>query len=262
MGEVDRGVRSIDRARKAFQALSEGFGTTYSPPLAYDDDTSTVTTSVGSGIGVVANALVVSLSATTPCLSTTSGLTLVVDTNFGLSLNAAGARVDLASNPGLEFFSGDLRVSLSDTTPCLSMTSGLTLVVDTNFGLSLNAAGARVDLASNPGLEFSSGDLRLDANFIRVSGTTSMAFFGNAAIARPGAFAIVNAPAVSDNLDADANAGAYTGIDNAQAGTVYAQVSDLNDLRADVASSVAVLRSLIRHLGDDNGLGLVAETGY
>jgi len=211
MGEVDRGVRSIDRARKAFQALSEGFGTTYSPPLAYDDDTSTVTTSVGSGIGVVANALVVSLSATTPCLSTTSGLTLVVDTNFGLSLNAAGARVDLASNPGLEF---------------------------------------------------SSGDLRLDANFIRVSGTTSMAFFGNAAIARPGAFAIVNAPAVSDNLDADANAGAYTGIDNAQAGTVYAQVSDLNDLRADVASSVAVLRSLIRHLGDDNGLGLVAETGY
>lgn len=42
---------------------------------------------------------------------------------------------------------------------------------------------------------------------------------------------------------------AYTGIDNAQAGTPYAQVADLNTLRAVVSSLEGVLRQLVSDFG-------------
>ena len=85
---------------------------------------------------------------------------------------------------------------------------------------------------------------------------TGIGFFGATPIARPGTYTITAAPAVATALNADANGGAaYTGI-----GT--ASITDLNDLRADVQSLAAVVRQLIRHLGDTAGLGIVDETGY
>lgn len=95
-----------------------------------------------------------------------------------------------------------------------------------------------------------------------VNGSFRVGFYGNTPIARPGTYTITAAPAVSTALDADANAGNYSGIDNLQLGSVYAQLSSLNDLRGDVASIAAVLRQLIKHLGDTAGLGLVDETSY
>lgn len=226
---IDRGAKTAARTRRMWQSFASNNGISFSAPLAYDEDEFGVSLTLGNGLTTSAGALTIDLRDT---------------------------------DPALEVTASGIGVLLNGTTPCLSTTGGLTVVVDTNFGLALNAAGVRVELASNPGLEFSSGDLRLNANFIRVSGTTDMAFFGATAIARPGAYTITAAPAVADALNADANGGAYTGIDNAQAGTVYAQLTDLNDLRGDVASLAAVLRNLIRDLGNNNGLGLVAETGY
>lgn len=95
-----------------------------------------------------------------------------------------------------------------------------------------------------------------------VNGSYRIAFYGKTPIAQPGTYTITAAPAVSTALDADANGGNYTGIDNAQAGNVYAQLTSLNDLRGDVASLAAVLRQLIKHLGDTSGLGLLDETSY
>ncbi|MGD9631417.1 MAG: hypothetical protein AB7V18_19430 [Pyrinomonadaceae bacterium] len=226
----DRGAKTHARARRMWQSFASGeAGFSFDAPLSYDEDAGGVSLTLGNGLTTSSSALTIDLRDT---------------------------------DPALEVVASGLGVLLNGTTPCLSTTGGLTVVVDTSFGLSRNASGVRIDLASNSGLEFSSGDLQLDASFIQVSGSTDMAFFGATPISQPGAFAIANAPTASDNLDADANGGVYTGIDNAQAGTVYAAVADLNDLRADVESVAAVLRQLIRHLGDDNGLGLVAETGY
>lgn len=92
--------------------------------------------------------------------------------------------------------------------------------------------------------------------------TQKLGFFNSTPIVQPGTYTITAAPAVSTALNADANGGDYTGIDNSQVGTVYAAVADLNNLRADVSSTAAVLRQLIKHLGDTAGLGLVNETGY
>jgi len=88
------------------------------------------------------------------------------------------------------------------------------------------------------------------------SAAPTLGFFGKTPIVRPGTYTITAAPAVSRALNADANGGAaYTGIGSAS-------LTDLNDLRADVASLAAVLRQLVRDLGDTAGVGLVDDTGY
>jgi hypothetical protein len=69
---------------------------------------------------------------------------------------------------------------------------------------------------------------------VEASGSAPMmGFLGNAAIARPAAYT-QNFTGTSRTVNAyttDAESGAYTGIDNAQAGTPYAQLTDLNALR-------------------------------
>lgn len=69
-------------------------------------------------------------------------VTDLIDTNYGLTENTNNIRVNLASDPGLEFSSGALRVKVGN-------------------GLELLAAGVAIDLAADPGLEFSSGDLQM-----------------------------------------------------------------------------------------------------
>jgi len=164
-------------------------------------------------------------------------------------------------NPGLQIVGSGLGVLINPTFSGLAVTgTGITVVVDTNKGLSIPSSGIAISLASNSGLEFSAG-LRLMSSLISVSGASQLAFFGSVPITRPGEYTIISAPVAGLALDADANSGAYTGIDNVQLGTVYAQVSSLNDLRSDVESLASVLRKLVGHLGD-SGLGLLSETGY
>lgn len=91
---------------------------------------------------------------------------------------------------------------------------------------------------------------------------TGLGFYGATPIAQPGTYTITAAPAVATALNADGNAGvAYTAIADTGA-TNLAAAADLNDLRTDVISLAAVLRQLIKHLGDTAGLGLVNETSY
>lgn len=78
--------------------------------------------------------------ATNPGLEYTSG-TLRIKAYNGIALSASGVAVDLATNPGLEFSSGKLRIKAYD-------------------GIALSADGAAVDLATDPGLEFSGGQLQ------------------------------------------------------------------------------------------------------
>lgn len=66
-----------------------------------------------------------------------------IDTSYGLTEATNNIRVNLAADPGLEFATGALRVKVGD-------------------GLELLSTGVAVDLAAtNPGLEFSGGDLQL-----------------------------------------------------------------------------------------------------
>lgn len=88
-----------------------------------------------------------------------------------------------------------------------------------------------------------------------------LGFFGNAPIARPGTYTITAAPAVATALDADGNGGtAYTATPLALINA--ATLADLNDARADIVSLAAVLRQVLKHIGDTSGLGLIDETGY
>ena len=87
-----------------------------------------------------------------------------------------------------------------------------------------------------------------------------LGFYGTAAVAQQGTYTITAAPAVATALDCDANGGAYSGVPGALGDA--ATLVDLNNLRADVASLAAVVRQLIKHLGDTSGVGLVNETSY
>lgn len=126
-------------------------------------------------------------------------------------------------------------------------------------------ANDTLGLGLGDSLQLTAGNIITDTKTgtkIGTATTQKLAFFNSTPIVQPGTYTITAAPAVSTALNADANGGAYTGIDNAQVGAVYAQLASLNDLRADVESISAVLRQLIKHLGDTSGLGLVNETSY
>jgi hypothetical protein len=137
-------------------------------------------------------------------------------------------------------------------------------------GANVNAGG--VDLKT--GQPRGTGTAKLRLRVTDNAGTTAtrleadlngLGFFGNTPIARPGTYTLTaGTPAATTKaLSASGNNGAaFTGIDNAQVGTPYAQLTDLNTLRTEVLNLAAVLRALIRDAGDGNGLGLVDETGY
>lgn len=88
------------------------------------------------------------------------------------------------------------------------------------------------------------------------SGTAAMiGFLGAAAIVKPAAYTLTGSATRTMPTDPS---GAYTGINNAQAGTVYATVADLNTLRAVVSSMLGVERQHLVDMGAGGaGYGLL-----
>jgi hypothetical protein len=92
---------------------------------------------------------------------------------------------------------------------------------------------------------------------IEASGTVAMiGFLGAAAVARPAVYTQTGTATRTFPTDPSS---AYTGIDNAQAGTVYATVADLNTLRGVVSSLLGVVRQVVDDLGDAAGYGLLND---
>lgn len=94
-----------------------------------------------------------------------------------------------------------------------------------------------------------------EAMRIEASGSAAMiGFLGAAAIARPAAYTLAGSATRVFPTDPSA---AYTGINNAQAGTPYAQVTDLNTLRTAVSTLIGVVRQMATDLGNSSGYGLL-----
>lgn len=87
---------------------------------------------------------------------------------------------------------------------------------------------------------------------IGTSSSQKLAVLGAAPIARPGAYTLTGSATRTMPTDPS---GAYTGIDNAQAGTVYATVADLNTLRGVVSSLLGVQRQHLTDMGSTSGFG-------
>lgn len=85
-------------------------------------------------------------------------------------------------------------------------------------------------------------------------GNNKIGFFNNAPVARPAAYTLSGSATRTFPTDPSV---AYTGIDNAQAGTVYATVADLNTLRAAVSTLIGVVRQGWTDLGNSSGYGLL-----
>lgn len=101
---------------------------------------------------------------------------------------------------------------------------------------------------------------------VKVGGATTdlVGFYGNTGVAQPSAYTQTYATA-DKTLSAytpDDESAAYTGIDNAQAGTVYATVADLNALRTAYENLRALtedLAAFVNSIVDDlQSLGQVA----
>jgi hypothetical protein len=84
--------------------------------------------------------------------------------------------------------------------------------------------------------------------------TAKIGFLGAGAIARPSAYAV--AGSLTRTFPTDPSS-AYSGIDNLQAGSVYAQAADLNALRGVVSSLIGVMRQLVTDLGATSGYGFL-----
>lgn len=82
-----------------------------------------------------------------------------------------------------------------------------------------------------------------------------LAFYGAPPITQLAAY--TPAGTATRTFPADPSSG-YTGVDNAQAGSVYALVADLNTLRGVVSSLLGVVRQLVQDLGKTAGHGLNA----
>lgn len=108
---------------------------------------------------------------------TGQAISLVVASSGGLQVSGAGVHIDLDSTPGLVLGSGGIKVLLDPTASGLQLTSGLALAdsiagaglgiaskvlaVNVGDGMEIAADAVAVDLATNSGLTFSSGDLAM-----------------------------------------------------------------------------------------------------
>jgi len=84
---------------------------------------------------------------------------LSVTLGAGLENAAAALAIDLATDPGLEFSSGDLQVKIKASSGVVRDADGLSVAV--GDGLEFATGALAIDLATDPGLEFSSGDLQV-----------------------------------------------------------------------------------------------------
>jgi len=137
---------------------------------AWDDDANVWTYMSGSG-GI--------LNATSASGGGTKGK-ITADSDYGLAISAGILSIDLATNRGLGFSSGELEIKentaaglevtssglgidLAATNPALSFdgSGDLQILADTTAGIETTANGVAIDLAATPGLEFDgSGDLQ------------------------------------------------------------------------------------------------------
>lgn len=122
---------------------------------------------------------------------TGQAISLVVASSGGLQVSGAGVHIDLDSTPGLVLGSGGIKVLLDPTASGLQLTSGLALAdsiagaglgiaskvltVNVGDGMEIAADAVAVDLATNSGLTFSSGDLAMGTpTAVAVNSTNSV----------------------------------------------------------------------------------------
>lgn len=159
------------------------------------------------GISLGAGGVAVSLYPSTSGLQFNSGgLEAKLRSGYGLTKDANGIYIDLATNPGLQFSSNKLDLMLKASTglakdasglyislaanPGLQFTSGaLDLFLRANYGLTKDANGLYIDLyATNPGLHFTSGKLalKLDASGGLQTGASGLGILLDPAVSGPG----------------------------------------------------------------------------
>lgn len=231
-------------------------------------------TSTQALLGIKAGATIkngVSVGASKLTLSAGTGSVAVIDNSSNDTIWADGTGTEIHGQGYILINPPD-----ANTTPHATEIYGGNTIVSGAGGALVLAGGAAIGTNQNGGTVFITGgaptgtgtsvvQIRTVDNLGNTdtviecgtsSGNPTIGFYGKTPIVRPGTYTITAAPAISRVLNADANGGAaYTGV-----GT--ASLTDLNDLRADVASLAAVLRQLIRDLGDTAGVGLVDDTGY
>jgi hypothetical protein len=125
--------------------------------------------------------------------------------------------------------------------------TGETLTVQAQNETGTSSTGGALDLRSGTGTAAAGGvTIRVGATTRIQVNATGLGFFGVTPVARPAAYTQTYATAsrTIPALDVNDEPDAYTGIDNAQVGSVYAQASELEALRQ-AYQSLALHHALI-----------------
>lgn len=127
------------------------------------------------------------------------------------------------------------------------------------FGLTWQIDNATLaTYTSYAGLHAYDYNAKREAIQIGANGTVAtIGFLGATRVARPASYTVAGSATRTFPTDPS---GAYSGIDNAQGGTPYAQLTDLNTLRGVVSSLEGVVRQLVTDLGSTSGFGLLAHS--
>lgn len=229
--------------------------------------TATNATAIGNGAsasGDYGTAVGRAASASTGAVAIGGFATASATRSFCLAYNSTASHQDsyvFGSNGGMSFATSSFTFHATSAAPTIYLSSYDDTGVE-EIG-TIGTAWASATHASRKGrVIFSVYDTAAREGIrVEASGSAPMlGFYGTAAVAQQGTYTITAAPAVATALDCDANGGAYSGVPGALGDA--ATLVDLNNLRADVASLAAVVRQLIKHLGDTSGVGLVNETSY
>lgn len=241
-----------------------------------------------SGLEFITGDLAVNVDENFGLSLNSSGIRIDLAASSGLEFSSGDLRIDLNSTaltltasglttPNFSVAAGALTISATDainvnaTTNFNAAAGGNVTFFTVNGNVNFTSLGGAVNVQGDLDvLVYStSGNLLLQSDnaglTVAVAGDVAfqnagLGFYSATPIAQPGGYTITAAPAVSTALNADANGGAYTTAPLSL--LTAATLADLNDLRADVASLSSVLRQLIKHLGNNSGLGLVSETGF
>ncbi len=161
-------------------------------------------------------------------------LDLVADAPLLYTSSSRGIKID---NTGAE---GDVLALVSGVWTAKTLSTG----GDVN-GPSSSTTNAISKFTDTTGNEISDTGITIDGSdnvsgiaAITISGSfnhtgSTLGFFGTSAVAQAAAYtqSYATADRTLASYTVDDESSAYTGIDNAQAGTVYAQLTDLNALR-------------------------------
>lgn len=204
---------------------------------------------------------------------------------LGYSASAAGGSWAVAIGPGATTTDASQFVSGSTNYPINNVYfgKGVTNAVPTAWtlngtgGSGTNIAGGVLQIAGGKGTgNAAGGSVKIQASTAGASGTTlqtlatvaefgpaTIGFYGVTPVARPAAYTQTYSTAdrTLAAYTADNESAAYTGIDNAQVGTVYAQLTDLNALRTAYENLRAFVEDLAQHhnsvLDDLQAVGLL-----